>query len=328
MQGATYSKIIETCYFGPGGLAWKSPDALSPIVVPNVAGTWDYFLFGTEINLRPWFAWVCSLFGRGSLCFSDGGQGGKGLMGSRWDSLASIYMDFFRRGDRHADNPALVWVLGAVPVARSVMSPGQEILLQEEAPKCEDFPAVERLRHGPVRLSLMEGRRVEVPADLLAAPQTKLTRMLVFERSRRIQSLRAGAWLPFRQRQHEVQLGTHDNAEAIKRGDFWYQSLDPDIEALGTSSAGVEYHTSYVIRLIRLIPHFYAQARGLVGPTFRRYRMEQVYISIGQANGCPNKVGTVFADFDCNVGYHLEWMAALDELHRRQQGGFDAEQSS
>src|SRR5262249_54342679 len=169
-----------------------------------------------------------------------------------------------------------------------------------------------------------EGHRITVPAGFLAAPEWRLSRTIVYQRSRRIKELRSGDWLTCRQHHHEIQLGTRDDAEAIKRGSFWLGAgRYDDLSMVLQFHKGMGFFRNYAARLIRLSPQFYALSSGGTGTTHYRYRLEQIYISLRATNGCPIKVGTIWSDLEYYIGYQPELATALLELGQRH-GGCDA----
>jgi len=319
-----YSRIIEHSFYGRGGLAYQDYRAVHPIFVLNIAGKWDCFWIGTEGQLRHWFERFYYCFGKESFRFDEGGRHSKGLLVNRKDDLRSMYYRFFRDKEQYSHQPALIWMAAGVPYTRSRRWSNQATSLQDQEPKCKDLPTEGRHKHGRASLALLEGHRIIVPPGFLAAPEHRLNRTIVYQRSRRIKELRSGDWLTCRQHHHEIQLGTRDEAEAIKRGNFWLGgSGNDDLSSVLQFYKGMAFFRNYTARLIRLSPQFYAQSSGGIGTTHDRYRMEQTYISLRATNGCPTKVGTIWSDLEYYIGYQPELATALAELGQRQ-GGIDA----
>jgi len=311
------SKLLYDRLYRRRPLSRKIPEDLDPIAIPNVAGGWDYFLFGTEFQLRHWFGWVYSKFGNGSLSFDDGGLSRKGLLPKRKEHFQTIYMNFFRAGKRYRNNPAYIWIWGCCPLGTPPLAPEQTCLVHEK--KLIDFSIRyndQRWGPGPVSLRLMESRAVDLAPGFFAVPEKKLSCAITYKRSREIEVLRTGRRL-LCQHHHEIQVGTDENAQGIKAGDFWYNH-DEDVVPMRQTAAGVRYHHGYVMRLIRLGQGYSATSGERVGASFEPYMMEEVYVTIRGTNGCVTKVGAVWSsDFDAHAGYHVPLMLALRELERQ-----------
>jgi hypothetical protein len=253
------------------------------LAVPNEVRGEDYFSFAPENQMASKYFLLRSLIGGCDFAIAD-----KPYWERQRGGLEHLYHRFFRRRSAHI--PAFWWVWGRVPVR--AMSMKTRVIKREEA----QFGFVTSPTRGQEArshpLGLSGGTDLEIPRVLLRPVEKKIVQRIAFGRRLSLRESDTGTFQGL-EYHNEIQLGTPDNAEAIRQGRFELSATDRDILPLVETSNGRWYFDGFAVYLVRAIP-----IREIsYGLRYSECRFEAVYLSY-RLIGCTNKVGTVQGNFN------------------------------